>query len=308
MPNDRPWPHCESHRNGLRIGLVLACWIVQAWATGAAEWKLTATSSDQTVVADENLRIVESEGQKFVEVTPSPNGGVAVLTVAWTDGSQVVPLSVTTGNTAPGVSPIAVQTVSQDTELIVDFRVEDMQTPPSSLVYSVLSSNPDLLPESSIHFSGTGTDRILRATPAQGRFGTATVFLTVSDGEDSTRVVFEIIVSEVVEVDPFEPGSANDSNSNPDPEAESEGEPETSTAQSAPRIDSIRIRDDRAAVLSFSGEMDAGYRVEMSSDLAEWSLMETVTGTGIKNVLNVVDEEAGSVDKRFYRIVRTISG
>lgn len=299
MPNDRPWPHCESHRNGLRIGLVLVCWIVQAWATVAAEWRLTATSSDQTVVSNENLRIVESEGQKFVEVTPSPEGGVAVLTVAWTDGSQVVPLSVTTGNTAPGVSPIAVQTVSQDTELIVDFRVEDLQTPPSSLVYSVLSSNPDLLPESSIHFSGTGADRILRATPAQGRFGTATVFLTVSDGEDSTRVVFEVIVSEVVEVDPFEPGSVNDSSSNPDPEAET---------LPAPRIDSIRIRDDRAAVLSFSGEMDAGYRVEMSSDLAEWSLMETVTGTGIENVLTVVDEEAGSVDKRFYRIVRTISG
>ena len=59
------------------------------------------------------------------------------------------------------------------------------------------SSNPTLVPAASIVFGGSGANRTVRITPATNQNGTATITVTVSDGQLSTITSFLLTVNAV---------------------------------------------------------------------------------------------------------------
>lgn len=91
-------------------------------------------------------------------------------------------------NTPPEISDISNQLLLEDGSVTANFTISDSQTPASSLVLLVTSSNPALLPANSIFITGTGPDRTVRFTPVANEFGAATVTFTVRDSRGLTDV------------------------------------------------------------------------------------------------------------------------
>ena len=87
-------------------------------------------------------------------------------------------------NTPPTISSVAPVTIPMNgASGPISFRVGDAETPAGSLVVTVTSSNPSLLPPSGLVLGGTGTDRTLALFPARKKSGTAVITLTVTDAD-----------------------------------------------------------------------------------------------------------------------------
>src|SRR5258705_8087904 len=96
-------------------------------------------------------------------------------------------------NTAPTISSIAAQVTNEDTpSSTIGFTVGDAETPAANLTVSGGSSIQTLVPNGNIVFGGTGANRTVTLTPAANQFGTATITLTVSDGQLSTSASFQL--------------------------------------------------------------------------------------------------------------------
>ncbi|PYI89136.1 MAG: hypothetical protein DME26_01910 [Verrucomicrobia bacterium] len=70
-----------------------------------------------------------------------------------------------------------------------------MDTPVGSLTLSAGSSDPTLVPTNNIVFGGSGSNRTVTVTPAVGQSGTATISVTVDDGQLSASTNFVLTVS-----------------------------------------------------------------------------------------------------------------
>jgi chitodextrinase len=102
-------------------------------------------------------------------------------------------------NTPPTISSIANQSTTANQGVgPLSFTVGDSQTAAGSLVVSGSSSNPTLVPNGNIGFGGSGSARTVSITPASGQTGTATITLTVSDGQLSSSTSFVISVSAAI--------------------------------------------------------------------------------------------------------------
>src|SRR5260221_6644153 len=101
-------------------------------------------------------------------------------------------------NTAPTISNIPVQVTSEDTpSSTLGFTVGDAETPAANLTVSGGSSVQTLVPNANIVFGGSGANRTVTLSPAANQFGTATITLTVSDGQLSTSTSFQLTVNSV---------------------------------------------------------------------------------------------------------------
>lgn len=74
------------------------------------------------------------------------------------------------------------------------FTCGDAETPSPSLAISATSSNPSLVPVSSIVFGQNGIQRWMRISPAAGQWGSATIAVTTGDGIASTTQSFTLTV------------------------------------------------------------------------------------------------------------------
>ncbi len=83
---------------------------------------------------------------------------------------------------------------SDDRSGTVNLLVSDSDSPSASLTLSAVSSNPALLPGSSVVFAGSGANRTLTATALVGKAGTAVLTVTVSDGQASGTAVVTVNV------------------------------------------------------------------------------------------------------------------
>lgn len=99
-------------------------------------------------------------------------------------------------NTPPDLSAIDDQTIDEDASLLLEFVVGD-DSGPENLVVTATSSNPVLLPETSIVLGGSGANRTALLTPVANAFGTVTITITVSDGELTRSEQFELLVRSV---------------------------------------------------------------------------------------------------------------
>ncbi len=97
----------------------------------------------------------------------------------------------------PTISDVPDQTVDEDTPAVVNFTVSDLETPATELQVTGTSSNPDLVPNANLAFSGSGSDRTVTVTPVPDQSGSTTITLTVRDQDD-----FEAVDSFVLTVAP----------------------------------------------------------------------------------------------------------
>lgn len=103
-------------------------------------------------------------------------------------------------NTAPTISTSAHRMINWNTSTgSMPFTVGDVQTAAASLVVSVASSNPTLVPATSVLLGGSGANRTLTLNPAIGQFGTATIYVNVTDAGGLTSTAsFQLYVEGVL--------------------------------------------------------------------------------------------------------------
>lgn len=164
---------------------------------------LTATSSNPALIPVTAVVFGGSGPNRTVTMTPAGTlTGSAIITVTVSDGdltaSDAFALTVTTANSAPSISATPAQTVDEDTATeVLAFTVGDFETAATNLLVTATSSNPALVPNTSLLLGGNGSNRTVRVTPLANRFGTAIITLRVSDGSLAATNKFVLTVNPV---------------------------------------------------------------------------------------------------------------
>ena len=99
-------------------------------------------------------------------------------------------------NTAPILSPIANQTLAEDsTGLAVNITVDDMETATSELTMISTSNSTVRFPNDKRVFSVVAGNQVLTLTPAQNQNGSASITVSASDGQTSTSTSFSVTIT-----------------------------------------------------------------------------------------------------------------
>ncbi len=166
---------------------------------------ITANSSNQTLVPNENISISGSGKTREIQLTPaSGQFGETTITITVSDGidqvSETFKLIVNEITEAPGITNIADQSIDQGTSTgALAFTISDPDTPVGQLNVSAKSSNNVLVPASAIVLAGQNAQRTITITPDPSRFGEANITITVSDGTHQVTEMFTLVVIEQVE-------------------------------------------------------------------------------------------------------------
>jgi hypothetical protein len=109
---------------------------------------------------------------------------------------QTLTVTITNVNEAPSITSIAPQSVlGTDPTADLAFTVSDPESEAANLIVSVASSNTTLVPTSNIVVTGTGANRTVQVTAADGLYGTVNITLTVTDELGaSTSTTFALTV------------------------------------------------------------------------------------------------------------------
>lgn len=169
-----------------------------------ADLVVTATSSDQSLIADANISITGTGANRSISFVPVPNanGGPATITINVSDGvgseSTTFGVTINAVNDAPVLSAITDQTVAEDTELgPINFSLADIDNTIGDLVVSATSADQALIADGDIILTGTGASRQLRLTPQANATGTTRITLTLSDGGPPVTREFDVTVTPV---------------------------------------------------------------------------------------------------------------
>ena len=84
-------------------------------------------------------------------------------------------------NTEPTLTPIANQSMAEDTPATLAFTVSDGETAIGALALARSTTNPILMPLAGITFGGSGSNRTVTLTPTANASGPALVTVTVTD-------------------------------------------------------------------------------------------------------------------------------
>ncbi|PQO37940.1 hypothetical protein C5Y98_07550 [Blastopirellula marina] len=186
-------------------------------AESAVEDLTVSVESDNPALVDPAGIIVTGEGaDKTLIVTPLAGvTGSTTITISVSDGEEtttesfLLTVNEVTVNTAPTITPVDDQTIDQDTGTDpLAFTIGDAESAVEDLTVSVESDNPALVDPAGIIVTGEGADKTLIVTSLAGATGTATITISVSDGEETTTESFlltvnEVAVSPIAEADSF---------------------------------------------------------------------------------------------------------
>ncbi len=158
--------------------------------TPSSNLVVSVISSNPALAPSDNVVISGNGINRTVTVTPLPNAfGSTTITLQVDDGTggksttsfKVTVISV---DDAPAIGKISDVTLNEDNPAgPVYFDLSDIDTPTDNLTVSVTSSNQGLLPDGNLVVGGSGATRSLSFTPALNAFGTATLTVTVQDGD-----------------------------------------------------------------------------------------------------------------------------
>ncbi len=242
---------------------------------------LSGASSNNSLVSNAGIVFSGTGANRSVTVTPvAGQFGVATITLTVSDGEKTANTSfdltvteVVPVNTAPSITSMGDQTIEQDAQLgPLNFTIGDQETNANQLSVSGSSSNADLVSNSSISFSGSGSQRNITVVPQSGKFGQSTIEVAVSDGELTTTTSFVLTVNEKVE----EPVNTAPTIANiADKTIEQDG-------QLGPIAFSIGDQETNASQLSVSGSSDNQSLVENANI--------TFGGSGSQRTLTIVPE------------------
>jgi len=174
--------------------------VVTDGETPAANLTVLATSSNPRLVPEANIVFGGSGSNRTVTLSPARDAsGSATVTLLVSDGAlgatSSFVLSVVPVNDPPTMYRISSPTIFADRSTPpLPFTIADIDTPPADLLLFATSSNPTLLPEGSIAFGVSGTNRTVTLTPAAAETGTAMVVVLVNDGNSVALQTFDLTV------------------------------------------------------------------------------------------------------------------
>lgn len=173
--------------------------------TSSAGLLVSASSSDQTLIPDGNLTLVDLGGGNWtIEATPAANatGGPLTITVTVDDGTvatnDTFTVRVTATNDVPTISAVANQTIPEDGSTgPLAFSVADVETGASSLTVTATSDDQLLLPDGNLTLVDLGTGNwTVEATPVVDQNGgPVAVTLSVDDGVSVQESNFFVTVT-----------------------------------------------------------------------------------------------------------------
>lgn len=142
-----------------------------------------------------------TSGTSNVSVQVTDNGGTANGGIAF---SSVKTFRVKVDGAAPTITAIANQTIDEDgTTGAVAFTLGDTDTPIANLILTTNSSDPAVVPQGNVVLGGSGTSRTVTVTPAANAFGSSTITVTVSDGDQQGQRTFLVTVNPVNDAPSF---------------------------------------------------------------------------------------------------------
>lgn len=165
---------------------------------------VSATSSDQSVIADNDIIISGTAPNCQLTVAPILNAsGSVTITLTVTDGthSTQVSFSLTVDpiNDAPTISDVADQTTDEDTTLSsVVVIINDVDSPLNCATsLSATSSDTNIITSAGITFGGTTPNCTVNFTPVANANGVVTITLIVSDGTLTAQDTLALTVNPI---------------------------------------------------------------------------------------------------------------
>jgi hypothetical protein len=173
--------------------------------SAATELLVSISSSNTALLNNSGIASGGSGANRTLTLTPIAGVvGTSTVSVTVTDctGATTIDtfvLTVAAANINPTISDIADQYVDEDTPTTaIPFTIGDVETPVTNLVVSSSSSNTTLVTNANILFGGSGANRTVTVSPVANQSGTATITITVTDGNGAkTSDAFLLSVSAV---------------------------------------------------------------------------------------------------------------
>jgi hypothetical protein len=190
--------------------------------TAISELTFTITSSDQDIVLNGNIELVNSGPECAIIILPQPNiEGIATITIHVSDGREnaetCFELEVTStsypdtpdgptsdensGNFTPRIYPVSIsnQKTTVGIPLTVNFRVEDEDTAISKLTFTTTSSDQNIVPNENIEFVNSGPECAITILPEQNIEGVATITININDGSTNAGTSFQLEITPPIE-------------------------------------------------------------------------------------------------------------
>lgn len=175
--------------------------------TDANALTVTATSGNQSLLANEDIVLGGNGTQRTITLTPkSDETGTTEITLKVSDGDKETStsFSVTVNdvivNTVPTISDIEDLSIGENScTKKLSFTVGDAETGPGDLMVTATSSNQSLVKNSDIELGGSGAERNIRISPQKDQTGITTIVVQVSDGEMHTSEAFTVTVNTILD-------------------------------------------------------------------------------------------------------------
>ncbi len=178
---------------------------------GASGVSLAASSSNTSVVRNNNLVFSGSGANRTLSVSVGFTEGTSTITVTADDGDLTTEDSFTVTVTDPDSDPdpdpdpvddndpptiTGLNDVSMDpnSALEIGFSVSD-DDGASNVTTTAFSSNTDLIANSGLDISGSGTNRTLTIISESDEEGTATITVQANDGQNISQRSFTVTVA-----------------------------------------------------------------------------------------------------------------
>ncbi len=164
---------------------------------------VTATSSNQTRIANAGIVLGGSGANRTISITPQNNAtGSAVITVNVSDGTttttRTLAVTITAVNDAPTISVIADQIFNEDTSSgAIAFTIGDVDNTVGSLVLTASSSNQSIINNAGIVLGGSGANRTISFTPQSNATGTSIITINVGDGTATATRTFNVTIAAI---------------------------------------------------------------------------------------------------------------
>ncbi|GJM30113.1 MAG: hypothetical protein DHS20C17_27480 [Cyclobacteriaceae bacterium] len=172
--------------------------------TASSNLTVTASSDNQSLVADTDITLIGDDINRTITVTPNATSfGEAIITITVSDGelSTDEAFRVTVNpppNTPPTITSISDQSIDQGMSVgPISFTIGDVETSANQLTVTATSNNQTLVRDNQITITGAGATRDIDLVPDPDEFGTAVITLTVSDGTDQTTTAFTLTVNQI---------------------------------------------------------------------------------------------------------------
>jgi hypothetical protein len=172
--------------------------------TATTNLTVQAASTNPTLIGTNRIVLGGTNGTRTVRLRPSANQhGSAVITLTVSDpgglsSSTSFDFTVRPVNDPPIIGQLNDRTPLEDTQIgPINFMVDDVDNPATSLTVTATSSNPNIVPQANLFLNGSGTNRTIQVRPATNAVGSTLITLTVSDGQANASESFTVTYTAV---------------------------------------------------------------------------------------------------------------